>query len=402
MGTEFARRAFLVPRLAVALAALAVLSAVHPGAVASTGNQTGAGGLLSTPYDEETPWASLAPTAAAGILIDASDGRVLWQRASSEKRAIASTTKIITGLVVAERLRPEERVTVSARAEAVGASDSLVTELEVVAGETLTVEQLLYGLLLTSASDAAVALAEHVAGTESAFAELMNDRARRAGAIRSNFVNPHGFDHPDHYSTAADLALVSREAMRNPLFKQIVGTKAYDLVRLSHPTQRLTNRNELLGAFEGASGVKTGRTQAAGKSLVASAQRKDEFRIAVVLASSDPAKEAAALIEYSFSELRRFFAARAGQAWGTLTYGDGTTARLVAPADLSVLIGVSAPDPGLYYEEATGRLFVDQPATSVSLVPDCGSRPCRPQGGGPSLVARFLSLLRPVLSYARG
>lgn len=424
MGAEFARRALLVPRLAEALAALAVLGAFHPAAAASAG----AGGLHPSPVRYETPEALLAPpiTAAAGILIDAADGRVLWERASGEKRAIASTTKIITGLVVVERLRPEEHVTISARAEAIGASDSLVTELEVVAGETLTVEQLLYGLLLTSASDAAAALAEHVAGTQEAFAVLMNDRARRAGATRSNFVNPHGFDHPDHYSTAADLALVSREAMRNPLFKQIAGTAEYDLVRPGHATQRLVNRNELLGAFEGANGVKTGRTKAAGKSLVASAQRKDELRIAVVLASPDPAKEAAALLHYGFSGFRRFFAARAGRAWGTLTYGDGTTARLVAPADSSVLIVTTGPDPASRYEEATGRLLVDLPGTpSVPLVRECSSestsggsqlparpsrtdrpllppRPCRPETGGPSLVARFLSLLRPVLSYARG
>ncbi len=410
MGAEFARGAFLVPRLAVALAALAVLGAVHPGAVASTGagEVAGAGGVAASSVQVETAEAPLAPPiqAAAGILIDAADGRVLWERASGEKRAIASTTKIITGLVVVERLRPEDRVTISARAEEIGASDSLVTELEVVAGETLTVEQLLYGLLLTSASDAAVALAEHVAGTQEAFAVLMNDRARRAGAIRSNFVNPHGFDHPDHYSTAADLALVSREAMRNPLFKQIVGTKAYDLVRPSHPTQRLTNRNELLGAFDGANGVKTGRTQAAGKSLVASAQRKDEFRIAVVLASPDPAKEAATVLNYGFSGFRRFFAARAGRAWGSVTYGDGTTSRLLASADSSILIVTSAPDPSSRYVEATGRMLVDLPGTpSVPLVRECGKAApasCRPDTEGPSLVARFLSLLRPVLSYARG
>lgn len=403
MGTEFARRAFLVPRLAVALSALAVLGAFHPraGGVAAAGH----GGLHTTPYENETPEASLAPpiTAASGILIDAADGRVLWEKDSGEKRAIASTTKIITGLVAVERLQPDEHVMVSARAEAIGASDSLVTELEVVAGETLTVEQLLYGLLLTSASDAAVALAEHVAGTQEAFAVLMNDRARRAGATRSNFVNPHGFDHPDHYSTAADLAFVAREAMRNPLFKQIAGTAEYDLVRPGHATQRLVNRNELLGAFEGANGVKTGRTQAAGKSLVASAQRKEEFRIAVVLASPDPPKEAAALLDYGFIGFRRFFAARAGRAWGTLTYGDGTTARLVAPADSSVLIVASAPDPSSRYEETTGQLLVDLPGDpSVPLAQDCGPRSCRPEAGGPNLVARFLSLLRPVLSYARG
>lgn len=289
----------------------------------------------------------------------------------------------------------------SARAEAIGATDPLVTELEVAAGESLTVEQLLHGLLLTSASDAAVALAEHVAGSEKAFAALMNERARRAGATRTNFVNPHGFDHQDHYSTAADLALVAMEAMRNPSFGRIAATKEYDLVRPGRKTQRLVNRNELLGVFEGANGVKTGQTRAAGKTLVASARRKDEFRIAVVLGSPEPFAEAAALLNYGFTGFRRFFAARAGGEWGTLTFGDGTTVRLTAAADLSVLIETAAADPVSRYDRKTGRLLVDLPgAPSVRLVRAC--RLCPSETGGPGLVARVLWFFRPVLSYVRG
>jgi len=413
MGFKFARRALLVPRLAAAGLALAMLGAFHSATALASPAAAPANPLVE---------------AAAGILIDGADGRVLWERDSGERRAIASTTKIITGLVVAERLRPDERVMVSARAEAIGATDPLVTELDVVAGEVLTAEQLLYGLLLTSASDAAVALAERVAGSEAAFAELMNDRARQAGAKGSHFENPHGLDNPDHYSTAADLALVSREAMNNPLFKKVVGTAEYELARPGHATQRLINRNELLGVFEGANGVKTGRTKAAGKSLVASAQRKDEFRIAVVLDSPDPSAEAAALLDYGFNNFRRFFAARAGRAWGTLTYGDGTTARLAASADSSFLIDASAPDPASRYDEETSRLLVDLPGTPATpLVRECDHRgaggvaaargyvtgapeaanppnhlACRPETGEPSLVARFLAMLRPALSFARG
>ncbi len=186
--------------------------------------------------------------AAAGIVLDAKDGSILWEKSARTHRVIASTTKIMTALVTLESTEPGEMVTASARAEAVGADDPLVTELELVRGEKLSVENLLYGLLLPSGSDVVVALAEHVGGSVEGFAALMNERARKAGATDSNFTNPDGLDDPAAYSTAYDLAQITRAAMANAEFRKIVATTRFSIPRQGGPPRDLVNRNELLAA----------------------------------------------------------------------------------------------------------------------------------------------------------
>jgi D-alanyl-D-alanine carboxypeptidase (penicillin-binding protein 5/6) len=343
-----------------------------------------------------------APTvgAAAGILLDASDGSILWEKNSRARRAIASTTKILTALVVLEEAEPGEVVTASARAEAVGADDPLITELELVRGEQMTVENLLYGLLLPSGSDAAVALAEHVGGSIAGFAGLMNERAREAGATDSNFTNADGLDDPNAYSTAYDLAQITRAAMANAEFRKIVATPRYQIPRTGPGPREVVNRNELLGRLNGANGVKTGNTRSAGRTLVASAQRQGEERISVVLGSPDPFGESGALLNFGFAAFRRFQVVSPDRPWGQVTYGDGTSVRLVAAKEVSVLLGESTREPSMRYRPAEGDLVVDVPGelviplqmTCPGVVDECG-----PPDRRRSPVAGLISLFAPLL-----
>lgn len=337
-------------------------------------------------------------------MIDPTDGSVLWEKNSRARRAIASTTKILTALVVIENAAPDEVVTASAQAEAVGADDPLVTELDLVAGEKLTVEQLLYGMLLPSASDAAVALAEYVGGSVPEFAKLMNRRARSLGALDSNFTNPAGLDDPAAYSTAYDLAQITRAALRNARFRKIVSTARYQIPWPGRPAPReLINRNLLLGRFQGADGVKTGNTQMAGKSLVASALRGTERRVSVLLGSPEPFTESASLLSFGFSGFTRYFITRAGQPWGQATYGDGTTMKLVGVKDASLLLGEGKPPPPVRYRPSGSFLKVSgSTGTHVPIRAVCPRRPCRPpEKPAPQPLAGLLFLFSPLLSAFR-
>ena len=342
--------------------------------------------------------------AAAGIVLDAKDGSILWEKSARAHRAIASTTKIMTALVTLESTEPGEMVTASARAEAVGADDPLVTELELVRGEKLSVENLLYGLLLPSGSDAAVALAEHVGGSVEGFAALMNERARKAGATDSNFTNPDGLDDPAAYSTAYDLAQITRAAMANAEFRKIVATTRLSIPRQGGPPRDLVNRNELLGRLEGANGVKTGNTRTAGRTLVASAERNGEERISVILGSSDPFAESASVLNFGFNGFRRFVVVGGDRTWGQVTYGDGTTVRLMAPKEVTVLLGETTPAPRMRYRPVQGDLVVEVPGGLV--VPLRQTCPGSDQACGRperhwSPVAALISIFAPLLSVFR-
>lgn len=348
-----------------------------------------------------TSQAPPAVAAAAGILVDASDGSILWEKNSRQRRAIASTTKIVTALVVLENAEPDEVVTASARAEAVGATDPLVTELELVQGEQLSVEHLLYGLLLPSGSDAAVALAEHVGGSVEGFAGMMNDRARQAGAVDTNFTNADGLDDPGAYSTAWDLAQITRAAMANADFRRIVATPRFQIPRASGAPRNVVNRNELLGRLEGATGVKTGNTRNAGRSLVASALREGEERISVILGSPDPFGESSALLNFGFSAFRRFEVVGEDRAWGQVTYGDGTTVRLMAAQEVGVLLGDTTPAPRTRYRPEHSELVVEVPGgLTIPLEQTClgSAKPCERPKRRWSPVAALISVFAPLLA----
>jgi D-alanyl-D-alanine carboxypeptidase (penicillin-binding protein 5/6) len=279
-------------------------------------------------------------TGVAAVLVDFSDGTVLWEKNSRQRRPPASTTKIVTALLVLERSKPGDIVTISSRSEAVGANEAGPVELELVAGEQVSVTDLLYGLMLESANDAAIALAEHVAGSESRFADLMNEKVQGLGTVDSHFVNAHGLDESGHYSTAADLIAIGREAMKLPRFREIVGTTSYLFPGFgARPPKRIENRNRLLVEYEGANGIKTGFTGPAGRAVVASAGRGDESRLAVVLGSpTDAQADARILLDYGFNQFQRRKLLETGKPWGHMTNGDGSTFLVVPVGPLELLV----------------------------------------------------------------
>lgn len=237
--------------------------------------------------------------ANAAVLLDAASGRVLYEKNAHEKLPIASTTKIVTALVVREQLDLKDRIKISPEAAAVGEQ-----AINLVPGEELTVEQLLYALLVHSANDAAYALAQYTAGSAQSFASLMNKKARQLGANDSNFTNPHGLDEAGHYSTAYDLAVMGRELLRDPTLARMVQTRKYDIPYPGHPYPRTCqSHNEILDKYPGANGIKTGYTAAAGQCLVASASRDGESLVATVLNSQYRANDASALFDYGFGKL---------------------------------------------------------------------------------------------------
>jgi len=229
-------------------------------------------------------------SAGSAILADAATGRVLYQKNAAAPRAPASTTKIMTALLALERAPLTETVRIPPGIQVPGTTAHLSP------GETVTLEELLYGLLLPSGNDAAQALALHVSGSEEAFVAAMNARAAELGLSHTHFLNSHGLDAPGHVSSAADLLALTREAFRHPAFAHIVATPATSMG--GHDWR---NRNRLLGQYPGADGVKTGTTAAAGECLVASASRDAHRLIAVVLGSDDRYADATALLDYGFA-----------------------------------------------------------------------------------------------------
>lgn len=246
--------------------------------------------------------ADVTTSAKAAVVMDVRTGRVLYSKNADVKLPMASTTKIMTTLVAIESGRLNEMVKVSKKASYTEGSSIYLRE-----GETLTVEELLYGIMLRSGNDASVAVAEHIGGSVEGFAEMMNAKAREIGALNTHFVNPHGLHHSEHYTTAYDLALITSYALRNNKFAEIVKTKKKTI---SGPPDAnwdriLTNKNKMLWQFEGGDGVKTGFTSKAGRCLVSSATRNNWQLCSVVLNCGPMWEESAALLDYAFNNYSR-------------------------------------------------------------------------------------------------
>ena len=236
----------------------------------------------------------------SGILVT-SDGAMLWSRSSSSRRPMASTTKIMTALLVLEESDLDDEVSVSAKAAAVGGSGVYLR-----AGETLTVHQLLLALMLESSNSAAVALGEHVAGSLEAFVEKMNARADELGLADTRFQNPHGLDDEGHYTTATDLATLTLRALSDARFRELAATSDATIPGNGSP-RKLESSNELLGVYVGCTGVKTGWTNPSGYCLVASADRDGLELVAVVLGAADEDvrfREARELLDWGFAHYR--------------------------------------------------------------------------------------------------
>ena len=252
------------------------------------------------------------------------DDDVIWGRAIDTKRANASTTKMATALVVARAGSLETTVTVSPRAAATGGGG-----VDLSPGDHYTRRELLYALLLSSSNDAAVALAEDVAGSEGAFVRAMNTLARDLDAEGSHFVTPHGLDVRGHYSTARDLARIALAVLRSPLLARIVSSTTAEITG-SSGTVRLRNSNPLLETYSGAIGVKTGFTSEAGDVLVGAAVRAGRRLVAVAMGSQDAAEDARALLDYGFRVLGSSVLVREGAPVGAVVFDPSGAVGIVA------------------------------------------------------------------------
>lgn len=234
--------------------------------------------------------------AASAILIETSTNTVIFEKNAHKKLPMASTTKIMTALCALESGDPDRLVKVDDRAIGIEGSSIYLAK-----GEELTLRELIYGLMLHSGNDAAVAIACAVSGSVGDFAKLMNETAKKIGAKNTNFENPNGLDSKEHYTTAYDLALITSYALKNPEFAEIVSTytttisngdKGYD--------RQLKNHNKLLKMYDGCTGVKTGFTKKCGRCLVSSAKRENTELVAVTLNDGDDWNDHIKMLDYGF------------------------------------------------------------------------------------------------------
>ena len=313
-----------------------------------------------------------ALSAEKAILMDAATGRVLYEKNADTQSLIASTTKIMTALVVCEQCNVLDRMRIPKEAVGIEGSSMYLQE-----GEILTVQGLLYGLMLHSGNDAAVALAIYCGGTVQGFAELMNDKARQLGMKDSHFENPNGLDAPGHYSTARDLAILASYAMENPIFYKTVSTK-----NVTIGNRYLHNHNKLLWQVEGADGVKTGYTRAAGRILVSSATRNGRRLIAVTINAPDDWRDHASLLNQGFSgfEQRRIISRGEIVGFVEIAGGQSGNVQLLAEDDFDYpltpeeTVTLHLPGTGFVYAPVAegadaGTIHVCIDGKSVGTVP---------------------------------
>jgi len=237
--------------------------------------------------------------AQAAIVMDANSGRILYSKNADQRKYIASTTKIMTAIVTLENGNLDDVVTISKKAASVNGSSINLRE-----GEKLKLKELLYGLMLNSGNDAAIAIAEHIGGDVETFVDMMNEKARELNLVNTSFKTPHGLDCEGHYSTANELAQMARYALRNPEFAAICKTVSINITGRS-----LYNTNEMLGFYPGADGVKTGYTGQAGRCLVCSATRNGQRLISVVLGCPTRtvrAESSRKILDYAFQNYKQY------------------------------------------------------------------------------------------------
>ena len=250
-----------------------------------------------------------ALSAQSAIVMDANSGRVLFSHNAHQKMGMASTTKIMTAITALDNADINSTATVSPNAYGVeGSSMYLVLD------EKLTLEELLWGLMLVSGNDAATAVAEHVSGSVEKFAGLMNSTAHKIGATDSSFTNPHGLSDENHYTTATDLAKITAYALQNPKFLEIVSTRTKSIPWKDHDYNRhLVNHNKFLTMYDGCIGVKTGFTKATGRCLVTAVEKNGMRLICVTLNAPDDWKDHKTLYDNAFSEYTPHLLKTAGE-----------------------------------------------------------------------------------------
>lgn len=312
-------------------------------------------------------WANCANvpviSAESAVLMDVDTGQILYSKNHLQQRPMASTTKVMTALLALAAADMDSIIKVSPRAAAVGESSMYLKE-----GETLTLKQVLYGVLLRSGNDACVAIAEHAAGSEAAFVLLMNEKAALIGADNTRFNNTNGLPAPEHYSTALDLALIARNALHDPLFCRIVKTRFKTVEGPGGLTHYLKNTNKLLWQYPGADGVKTGTTMEAGKCLIASATVGDRRLLAVILNGPDRFRDAEKLLDYGFKEFKTIRAAYAGEIYGRVQVVDGLSESVPARVENDITINILIDEADEVEKKVTMLRSVEAPVRKGQLL----------------------------------
>lgn len=264
-------------------------------------------GFVTSKQADADPAAPVV-SAETAILLEAHSGRILYKKRGDQKMFPASTTKVMTALLAVEAGEFDHMVKVSASAATQEGSSIYLTP-----GERVSRGDLIYGLMLRSGNDAAMALAEDLSGSKEAFAARMNQRAAELGAKNTSFLNPSGLHDQEHYTTARDLALISREAMKNQNFRTVVGARSYVAAREPGAYNYFYNKNKVLYQYEGGTGIKIGYTRVAGRCLVASSKREGMELICVVLNAPGWFQDTYALMDYGYRSYQLEHIARAEQ-----------------------------------------------------------------------------------------
>jgi D-alanyl-D-alanine carboxypeptidase (penicillin-binding protein 5/6) len=288
-------------------------------------------------------------------------GKVLFGRAAHELRSNASTTKMVTALLVVASTGLDDVVTVSATAASTGGGG-----LDLQSGDQFSVHDLLYALLLTSSNDAAVALSEHVSGSEAAFVAGMNELARSLGARGTEFVTSHGLDSPGHYSTARDLARFGAAILDDPTLAPIVASPRATIDGPGGAID-IENRNLLLESYPNALGIKTGYTAGAGNVLVAAARRRHRTVIAVAMGSVDATEDARRLLDYGWARLGRTLLLRAGTQVGAMILPAGGSTRVVAAAGVRALEDPARVIVDFHPQPMSGRVRQGDPVGEITV-----------------------------------
>jgi D-alanyl-D-alanine carboxypeptidase/D-alanyl-D-alanine carboxypeptidase (penicillin-binding protein 5/6) len=290
------------------------------------------------------------------LVIEAGTGAVVYSKNADARLPMASTTKIMTALVVLENSSPDSKVTVSANAAGTEGSSMYLRS-----GEVLTVRDLLYGLMLSSGNDAANALAEFVGGSVSNFVALMNETAKRLGLENTNFTNPSGLPDNDHYTTATELAKITAHALKNTDFVTIVSTKSYTVKGEGKTPRTLTNHNKLLSLYDGCIGVKTGFTKKAGRCLVSAASRGEVTLVCVTLNAPDDWDDHIEALDVGFSKVKEI---NVGSVNVTLETPDGQKLSALTTQEV---VGVGFENSAVTYQVYAPN-FIYAPANSGDLV----------------------------------
>jgi len=281
--------------------------------------------------------------AESAILMDAKTGQVLFEKNSRTRRAPASTTKVLTAIIAIESGHLDDEVTISPRAASTAGSS-----MHLSVGQRILLRELVTGLLLRSGNDAAVAIAEYLAGSVENFVSIMNYKSNLLGAVDSHFVNPHGLNADLHYSTAFDLAWITKYALTNPIFATIVNTPEININWLDRQgkehDQYLRNTNKLLSLFEEVDGVKTGTTGQAGPCLISSATRGNQQLIAVVLHDHSRWNDAMQLLNFGFNNFKLYEYANKDDIIGAIPIENGLSPMMDAIVQGQASLIVKAAD----------------------------------------------------------